>query len=78
MTTVTTEVLITNDRRVNLALDLPQDCPTGAATVTVTFQPKSPPSRTTNQAAEVYGQGRGQVWMSEDFDAPLDDFAEYS
>ena len=76
MTTVITEVLITNDRRVNLALDIPPDCPIGAATVTVTFQPKFP--RTTNRAADVYGQGQGQVWMAEDFDAPLDDFAEYS
>ena len=76
MTTVITEVLITNDRRVNLALDLPPDCPTGAATVTVTFQPNS--SSRANRAAGVYGQGRGQVWMAEDFDAPLDDFAEYS
>jgi hypothetical protein len=78
MTTVTTEVLITPDRRVNLALDLPPDCPLGAATVTVTFQPKLSPGRAANLASEIYGQGRGQVWMAEDFDAPLEGFAEYS
>ncbi|SDM80980.1 type II toxin-antitoxin system VapB family antitoxin [Siphonobacter aquaeclarae] len=24
-----------------------------------------------------FGYGKGKVWISEDFDAPLDDFSEY-
>ena len=30
-----------------------------------------------NRAREIYGMGKGKSWMSEDFDAPLEDFAKY-
>jgi hypothetical protein len=75
MTTVTTEVIINNDRKINL--ELPPDTPVGPAMITLTFEPGTAEAQPRNQAAEVYGQGRGQVWMAEDFDAPLADFAEY-
>ena len=73
MIIITTKIVVNNDRKIQL--DLPPDSPIGPATVTLTFQPKAANSQMGNRAAEVYGQG--QVWMAKDFDAPLDDFAEY-
>ncbi|MDR1044149.1 MAG: DUF2281 domain-containing protein [Candidatus Adiutrix sp.] len=77
MNPVTMEVVITNDHKLNLNIDLPKDCPTGAAIVTLTVKPKPEAVQSMNRAAEIRGLGKGKVWMSEDFDAPLDDFAEY-
>jgi len=31
----------------------------------------------TNVKCPVFGCAKGQFWMSDDFDAPLEDFAEY-
>jgi hypothetical protein len=75
MTVITAEIVIKNDRKIHL--ELPPDSPLGPATVTLTFQPKTTENQPHNRAAEIYGQGRGQVWMAKDFNAPLDDFAEY-
>lgn len=77
MNTITTEVIISGDHKLNLELELPKDIPTGAAVVTVTVEPKPEAGRTVNRAAEIRGIGKGQVWMSENFDEPLEDFAEY-
>ncbi len=33
--------------------------------------------RKKNRAAEIRGEGKGKVWMSDDFDAPMEEFAEY-
>jgi hypothetical protein len=32
---------------------------------------------TANKQSREPGSARGQVWMAEDFDAPLDDFKDY-
>ena len=32
---------------------------------------------TTEQSRPQFGSARGQIYMSDDFDAPLDDFHEY-
>jgi hypothetical protein len=77
MNSITTEVIILSDRRLNLTLDLPPDCPTGAAKVSLTVEPQAQAAQPVNRAVEMFGQGKGKVWMAEDFDAPLDDFAEY-
>jgi hypothetical protein len=76
MNPITTEVLITGDHKLNLNINLPEDCPTGKALVTVTIEPEKT-KVPVNRAAEVFGLGKGQVWMSDDFDGPLEDFAEY-
>ena len=30
-----------------------------------------------NRLKSIYGAAKGKVWMADDFDQPLDDFAEY-
>ena len=78
MTNITAEVLIKNDRRLTLDLELPPDCPTGPATVTLCLSPKAiSPEQSKNKMDELRGKYKGQIWMSEDFEAPLEDFAEY-
>ena len=77
MNPITTEVVITTDHKLSLNIDLPPDYPTGAAFVTLTLEPKPEEARPLNRAAEIRGMGKGKVWMAEDFDAPLEDFAEY-
>jgi hypothetical protein len=74
---IITEAVITSDHRLSLNLELPKDYPTGAALVTVTVKAKKDANIRPNRAAEAFGRGKGLVWMSDDFDAPLDDFAEY-
>lgn len=32
---------------------------------------------TAETLAEMFGQFRGKIWMSDDFDAPLEDFKDY-
>lgn len=75
MNTITTEVVITNDHKLNLNIDLPKDYPTGAAIITVTVEPKT--AQPINGMAELCGKYEGQIWTSDDFDEPLEDFAEY-
>jgi hypothetical protein len=78
MTNITAEVLINNDRRLTLDLELPPDCPTGPATVTLNLAPKAmSPEQAKNKMNELRGKYRGKIWMAADFDAPLEDFAEY-
>ncbi len=77
MTTVTKDIVIPPDRKITL--ELPADCPAGQATITVIVEP--PPacvkSGGKNGIAGLRGKGKGKVWMADDFDAPLEDFAEY-
>ena len=75
MNPITAEVVITNDHKLNLNIDLPKDYPTGKAVVTVTVEPKA--DQPVNRMAEIAGIYEGQIWMSDDFDEPLEDFAEY-
>jgi hypothetical protein len=77
MNIITTEVVIENNHRLNLDIELPPGSPTGEALVTVTIEPKKAETPEGNRLAEVCGLGKGKVWMAEDFDAPLEDFAEY-
>jgi len=78
MTNITTEVHINNDRRLTLDLELPPDCPTGPAIITLNLAPKTiSAEQSKNKMDELRNKYRGQIWMAEDFDAPLEDFAEY-
>ena len=45
----------------------------------ITIMPPETGSRTPSEAnpRPVFGCAKGEFWMSDDFDAPLEDFAEY-
>jgi hypothetical protein len=77
MNTITAEVVITSDHKLNLSIDLPKDYPLGKAKVTVMIEPQNDGPFQVNRMAEICGKYEGQIWMSEDFDEPLEDFTEY-
>jgi hypothetical protein len=77
MKPIITEAVVTSDHKLCLNLDLPKDYPTGKAKVTVTVEPLQNVTAPVNRLAEIRGQGKGKVWMSDDFEAPLEDFAPY-
>ncbi len=82
MSTITKEVYIPTSHKINLDVELPADCPTGAAVITLIVEAKDKqtqdkPPKPKNRIAELYGIYEGQIWTSDDFDAPLEDFAEY-
>ncbi len=69
--TVVKRIVIPGNRRIDI--ELPPDIPAGEAVVTLTIESKI----IVNRLGELFGQGRGEMWMADDFDAPLDDFKEY-
>jgi len=84
--TITQTVKIPADRR--LIIDVPREIPTEQ--VILTFTPKAAKQEPATERAvasegsplaqkkdRVPGCVKGQVWMAEDFDAPLDDFKDY-
>jgi hypothetical protein len=64
--TIEQTVEIPADRR--LIIDVPPEVPVGP--VILTFTPKEPEGRG-------FGCLKGQIWMADDFDAPLEDFKDY-
>jgi len=77
MSTIVKEVIIPKNRRMNLDIDVPADLPTGEAVITLTIEPKGTREKPRNRLGELFGKGKGEVWMADDFDAPLEDFKEY-
>ncbi len=77
MSTIVKEVEIPNNHRVNLEVEIPSDIPPGKAVITLTIEPRKEGTKRRNRLSELYGIGKGKTWMSDDFDAPLDDFKEY-
>lgn len=75
MSTITKEVIIEKPGRTVIELDVPADFPVGEAVMIL--EPKEKEAKHVNRAAEMFGKGKGKVWMSDDFDEPLEDFAEY-
>jgi hypothetical protein len=73
MNTITTEAIIISAHKLKLNLDLP----IGNVKVTLTLESQANAPAPVNRLAEIRGLGKGKVWMSDDFDEPLDDFAEY-
>ena len=73
----TTRVVVRADRHVRLDLDVPADFPEGEAEATVRIRPLARDEKGHNGLQEIRGKGRGRFWMSNDFDEPLEDFAEY-
>jgi hypothetical protein len=68
-------IVIPDNRRIDI--ELPPDTPVGEAIITVTVEPGKSGEKRMNRLGELYGSGRGESWMADDFDAPLDDFKEY-
>ena len=69
--TITQTVDVPVNRR--LTIDVPHEIPPGQ--VILTFTPKTEEQELKKD--RVPGCVKGQVWMAEDFNAPLDDFKEY-
>jgi hypothetical protein len=68
---VTQTVDIPADRRITL--EVPREVPVGS--VVFTFTPKEPV--TERKKEREFGCVKGDYWMADDFDAPLDDFKDY-
>ena len=66
---VTQTVEIPANRR--LVIDVPPEIPSGQ--VILTFIP----AKTEPLKEREFGCLKGQIWMADDFDAPLDDFKDY-
>ena len=84
--TITQTIEIPADRRITL--EVPKEIPAGK--VVLTFTPKAAGQEPTTERAaasegsplepkkeRVPGCLKGQIWMAEDFDAPLEDFKDY-
>lgn len=75
MSTLVKQVVIPNDHRLNLELELPSDYPTGDALLTLTFESRE--AKRATCLAELRGKFKGKIWMADDFDATPEDFADY-
>ena len=56
-----------------LTIDVPREIPAGE--VILTFTPKA--AEQNQEKRRGFGCLKGQIWMAEDFDAPLEDFKDY-
>ena len=74
----TKRVLIGADHHIRLDLDVPPDFPEGEAEATVKIESLARDLKTKNRLRSIRGKGAGCFWMSDDFDEPLGDFAEYT
>jgi hypothetical protein len=59
-----------------LTIEIPPEVPAGPVVLTITPKEAAAPDR---KKVRVFGcaKDRGEYWMAEDFDAPLDDFKDY-
>ncbi len=77
MSTITQEAFISGNHKLTLELELPPDAPTGNVVITLTVKPRNKQQKRANRMAELEGKYKGEIWMADDFDEPLEDFAEY-
>lgn len=77
MDAIVRDVIIPRDHKLKLEVELPPDIPEGEAEVTVTVKSKNGPRKRQNSIVNMRGKYKGRIWMADDFDAPLEDFAEY-
>jgi hypothetical protein len=56
-----------------LTIDVPREIPAGETILT--FTPKAEPPKSGERGG--FGCVKGDYWMADDFDAPLDDFKDY-
>lgn len=69
------DVIVPSNRHITIELELPPEIPEGKAAITLTINPDAPPK---HRLAELFGAGKDDhLWMSDDFDAPLEDFKDY-
>jgi hypothetical protein len=68
---VTQTIEVPASRRVTL--NIPPEIPTGS--VILTFTPK--PAEQEQKKEREFGCAKGDYWMAEDFDAPLEDFKDH-
>ena len=75
--TVTQTVDIPANRRVTL--EVPREVPTGRTNIIIQFpMPQEVrEAALTSEKKPVFGCLKGQIWMSDDFDEPLEDFKDY-
>jgi hypothetical protein len=70
------EQIVTVPPSHRLIIDVPPEIPAGS--VVLTFTPKEAAEREGKKTRVFgYAKGKGEYWMAEDFDAPLDDFKDY-
>ena len=67
--TITQAVEIPASRKLNIIV--PCEVPEGPVILTYT------PAKTEQQKTPIFGCLKGQIWMSDDFDEPLEDFKDY-
>lgn len=77
MSPITKRVIVGADHHVRIELDLPLDFPEGEAEAVVDLTPMANAGDSPKGLAALHGKFKGQIRMSDDFDEPLDDFAEY-
>jgi hypothetical protein len=75
MGTTTKRVKVGRDHRVHIEIDVSTDLPEGEAEATVVIKPVRGNGK--RGIAALAGVFRGRVRTADDFDAPLEDFAEY-
>lgn len=75
MSTVVKQITIPDNRHIDI--ELPPEIPVGEAIMTLTIEPKNNGEKRLNRLGALFGQGKGEIWMADDFDAPLEDFKEY-
>jgi hypothetical protein len=56
-----------------LTIDVPREIPSGP--VILTFTPKVAPPKSGERGG--FGCAKGEFWMADDFDEPLEDFKDY-
>jgi len=59
-----------------LTIDVPSDVPVGRPIV-ITFTEAEKSAYGPPRGKRVFGCAKGQFWMADDFDAPLEDFKDY-
>ena len=59
-----------------LNIQVPREVPTGPVVLTWQSLLDKPANAEPNKERE-FGCLKGQIWMSDDFDAPLEDFKDY-
>ncbi len=74
MSTLIKDIVIPDDRHITLDIELPPEVPVGDASITLTIKPAE---KREHRLAELFGSGKDdEVWMADDFDAPLEDFGD--
>ena len=77
MRTAPKRVMMGRDHLVRVEVSAPSEWPEGEVEVVVDLYRAANAPQIPNRISSVYGKGRNRTWMADDFDAPLEDFAEY-